>query len=145
MSLRTRLILSYVLIIVLCLSIVAASLIVLLGDQINRLAMARLTDIALPIYVQFRAATRGQVSLNQAWANLQEMSQETGTYIFLRCHRQAGNPCREFLGTTLKAGNQKATCQQTNALPRNLCRTWWTKIPIRRPTTYRIVQNTQSL
>jgi len=83
MSLRTRLILSYVLIIVLCLGIVAASLIVLLGDHINRLAMARLADIALPIYVQFRAATRSQVSLNQAWANLQEMSQETGTYIFL--------------------------------------------------------------
>jgi len=83
MSLRTRLILSYVLIIVLCLGIVATSLVVLLGDQINRLAMARLADTALPIYVQFRAAARGQVPLNQAWINLQEMSQETGTYIFL--------------------------------------------------------------
>ncbi len=83
MSLRTRLILSYVLIIVLCLGIVASSLVVLLGDQINRLAMARLADTALPIYVQFRAAARGQVPLNQAWTNLQEMSQETGTYIFL--------------------------------------------------------------
>src|SRR4030042_6838478 len=83
MSLRTRLILSYVLIIVLCLGIVASSLVVLLGDQINRLAMARLADTALPIYVQFRAAARGQVPLNQAWTNLQEMSQETGIYIFL--------------------------------------------------------------
>ena len=83
MSLRTRLILSYVLIIVLCLGIVAASLVVLLGDQINRMSMARLADTTLPIYVQFRAAARGQVSLNQAWTNLQEMSQETGTYIFL--------------------------------------------------------------
>jgi len=83
MSLRTRLILTYILIIVLCLSIVAVSLIVLLGDQLNRLAMARLADTALPIYVQFRAAARGQVSLNQAWTNLEEMSQETGTYIFL--------------------------------------------------------------
>lgn len=83
MSLRTRLIFSYVLIIVLCLGIVAASLIVLLGDQINRMAIARLADTALPIYVQFRAAARGQVPLNEAWTNLQEMSQETGTYIFL--------------------------------------------------------------
>ena len=83
MSLRTRLILTYVLIIVLCLSIVAVSLIILLGEHINRLAMARLADVALPIYVQFRAAARSQVSLNQAWANLQEMSQETNTYIFL--------------------------------------------------------------
>jgi len=83
MSLRTRLILSYVLVIVLCLGIVASSLAVLLGNQINRLAMARLADTALPIYVQFRAAARGQVPLNQAWTNLEEMSQETGTYIFL--------------------------------------------------------------
>ena len=83
MSLQTRLILSYVLIIVLCLGIVAASLIVLLGDQINRMAMARLADTALPIYVQFRAAARGQVPLNEAWTNLEEMSQETGAYIFL--------------------------------------------------------------
>src|SRR4030043_1628779 len=83
MSLSTRLILTFILIIVLCLSIVAVSLVVLLGDQLNRLAMARLGDIALPIYIQFRAAARGQVSLNQAWTNLQETSQETGTYIFL--------------------------------------------------------------
>jgi len=83
MSLSTRLILTYILIIVLCLSIVAISLVVLLGDQLNRLAMARLADTALPIYIQFRAAARGQVSLNQAWTNLEEMSQETGTYIFL--------------------------------------------------------------
>ena len=83
MSLRTRLVLSYILIIVLCLGIVAASLIVLLGEQINRMAMARLADTTLPIYVQFRAAARGQIPLNEAWTNLQEMSQETGTYIFL--------------------------------------------------------------
>ena len=83
MSLSTRLILTYVLIIVLCLGIVAVSLVVLLGDQLNRMATARLADVALPIYVQFRAAARGQVSLNQAWTNLEEMSQETGTYIFL--------------------------------------------------------------
>jgi two-component system OmpR family sensor kinase len=83
MSLRTRLILSYVLVIVICLGIVAASLIVLLGDQINRIAIARLADTALPVYVQFRASARGQVSLNEAWTNLQEISQETGAYIFL--------------------------------------------------------------
>ena len=96
MSLRTRLILSYILIIVLCLGIVATSLVVLLGDHINRLAMAHLADIAMPIYIQFRAAARGQVSLNQAWTNLQEMSQETGTYIFLLdtedISYQTGNP-----------------------------------------------------
>ncbi len=83
MSLRTRLVLSFVLIIVLCLGIVAASLVVLLGDQMNRMAMARLADTTLPIYIQFRAAARGQVPLDQVWTNLEEISQETGTYIFL--------------------------------------------------------------
>ena len=78
-----RLILSFVLIIVLCLGIVGASLIILLGDQINKMAMAHLADTALPIYVQFRAAARGQVTQNQAWNNLQETADETGTYIFL--------------------------------------------------------------
>jgi len=62
---------------------VAASLVVLLGDQLNKMAMLRVADTALPIYVQFRAAVRGQIPLNQAWTNLQEMSKETGTYIFL--------------------------------------------------------------
>ncbi len=83
MSLSTRLILTYILIIVLCLSIVAISLVVLLGDQLNRLSMTHLADTALPIYIQFRAAARAQVSQDQAWTNLQEISQETGTYIFL--------------------------------------------------------------
>jgi two-component system OmpR family sensor kinase len=83
MSLQTRLVLSYVLIIVLCLGIVAVSLIVLLGNQINRMSIARLADTTLPILVQFREAARGQVPLDQAWTNLQEMSKETGTYIFL--------------------------------------------------------------
>jgi two-component system OmpR family sensor kinase len=83
MSLSTRLILTYILIIVLCLGIVAVSLVVLLGDQLNKLTMAHLAETALPIYIQFREAARGQVPPNQAWTNLQEMSQETGTYIFL--------------------------------------------------------------
>jgi len=83
LSLRTRLVLSFVLIIVLCLGIVAASLVILLGDQINKMAMAHLADTALPIYVQFRAAARGQVTPTQAWSNLQETAEETGTYIFL--------------------------------------------------------------
>jgi len=83
LSLRMRLILSFVLIIVLCLGIVGASLVILLGDQINKMAMAHLADTALPIYVQFRAAARGQITQNQAWTNLQETAEETGTYIFL--------------------------------------------------------------
>lgn len=83
MSLRSRLILSYILIIVLCLSIVAASLVVLLQNYRDRLAMARLGDVATPIYVQYRALIRGQTTLSQVWTNIEELSQETGIYIFL--------------------------------------------------------------
>ncbi|MCK4331316.1 MAG: HAMP domain-containing histidine kinase [Dehalococcoidia bacterium] len=83
MSLRTRLILSYVLIIVLCLSVVAAALLVLLQDYRERLAMARLADMSVPVYVQVRATALGRVALNQAWTNLEEQAQETNTYIFL--------------------------------------------------------------
>ncbi|MBL7208936.1 MAG: hypothetical protein ISS52_02435, partial [Dehalococcoidia bacterium] len=83
MSLRTRLILSYILVIVLCLSIVAAALLVLLQDYRDRLAMARLADMSVPVYVQVRATALGRVSLNQAWTNLEEQAQETNTYIFL--------------------------------------------------------------
>lgn len=61
MSLRTRLILSYTLIIVLCLSIVAAALLVLLQDYRDRLAMARLGDMALPVYVQVRALAEAKL------------------------------------------------------------------------------------
>ncbi len=83
MSLRSRLILSYILIIILCLGIVATSLLVLLQDYRDRLAMARLGDVATPIYLQFRALARGQITLSQVWTNIEELSQETGIHIFL--------------------------------------------------------------
>jgi len=83
MSLRTRLILSYILIIVLCLSVVAAALLILLQDYRDRLAMARLADMSVPVYVQVRATALGRLSLNQAWTNLEEQAQETNTHIFL--------------------------------------------------------------
>ena len=93
MSLRTRLILSYTLIIVLCLSIVAAALLVLLQNYRERLAMTRLDDMAVPAYVQVRALARGRLSLNQVWTNLEEQAQETGTYILLLDAQ--GNTLRE--------------------------------------------------
>ncbi len=83
MSLRTRLILSYILIIVLCLSIVAAALFILLQNYRDRLAMTRLTDMSVPVYVQVRATAQGRLPLDQVWANLQEHAQETGTHVLL--------------------------------------------------------------
>jgi signal transduction histidine kinase len=83
MSLRTRLILSYTAIIVLCLSIVAASLLVLFQNYRDKLAMARLADMALPISVQVRALARGQLSLDEMWERVQEQSDATDIAIFV--------------------------------------------------------------
>ena len=83
MSLRVRLILSFIFVIVLCLAIVAGSLLVLSQNYRDRVARARLGDIAAPVYFQVQSLARGQVSLDQVWASLNEQSQETRTAIFI--------------------------------------------------------------
>ena len=83
MSLRTRLILSHALIVVLCLVIVAFAVLLLLQEYRMRFAMARLDDMTVPIYVQARLLAQRHASLDEVWANLVEQAQETGVYIFL--------------------------------------------------------------
>ncbi len=83
MGLRGRLILSFVLVIVICLLVIAASVTAMTGETLDRLAMARLADMALPIYVQARILVRGQVTFDQVWSNLEEQAKATGTCIFL--------------------------------------------------------------
>jgi len=83
MNLQARLILSYILIIFLCLSIAAAALLLLLQGYRDRVATARLTDMSAPINVQLRAVAQGRVSLDQQWANLEELSEETGIFLLL--------------------------------------------------------------
>ena len=83
MGLRGRLILSFVLVIVICLSIIAGSLLFLSGGTLDKLAAARLADMSLPVFVQARTLLRQGVSLDQVWANLDEQSKETGICIFL--------------------------------------------------------------
>jgi len=65
MSLRMRLILSYTLIVVLCLSMVAVVVSVMLQDYRDRVVMARLDDLTIPIYIQARSLARGQASLDE--------------------------------------------------------------------------------
>jgi signal transduction histidine kinase len=83
MSLRTRLIFSYTLIVVLCLSIVAVAMSAILQSYRDRFATARLDDMTRPIYVQARSLARREASLDEVWANLKEQSQSTGVYILL--------------------------------------------------------------
>ncbi len=83
MSLRFRLILSFIFVIVLCLAIVAISLLALSQDYRDRVARARLGDVAAPVYFQVKSLAQGQASLNQVWASLSEQAQKTGTAIFI--------------------------------------------------------------
>lgn len=83
MSLRARLILSYTLIVVLCLGIAAAAVSLLLQNYRDRFTQARLDDMTIPIYLQVVSLVRGQVSWNEAWDNLEEMAEQTGVYILL--------------------------------------------------------------
>ena len=83
MGLRTRLVLSHSLIIVICLGIVALAVSVLLQGYQDRFARERLDDITLPIYVQARSLAMGRASLAEAWENLEEQSRRTGVYVIL--------------------------------------------------------------
>ncbi|MEJ2738418.1 MAG: HAMP domain-containing sensor histidine kinase [Dehalococcoidia bacterium] len=83
MSLRTRLVLSYIFIIVVCLGIVAAALLAWSQQIRERQALAQLTAITRPIYVQFRGLSAERSTLSQAWAKLREQSSESRLVVFL--------------------------------------------------------------
>jgi signal transduction histidine kinase len=83
MGLRSRLILSFVLVITVCLGIIAGSLYLLAGESLNRLAGSRLADMALPVYLQARVFLRSQAALEQAWPNIEEQARTTGVCMFL--------------------------------------------------------------
>ena len=83
MGLRSRLILSFVLVITVCLGIIAGSLYLLAGESLNRLAGSRLADMALPVYLQARVFLRSQSALEQAWPNIEEQARTTGVCMFL--------------------------------------------------------------
>src|SRR3989337_1796918 len=83
MSLRMRLVLSHTFVVVLCVSIAAVAVSVLLQGSRDRAIMARLDDMTRPIYVQVRALARGQASVTEVWENLQEQAQRNSVHILL--------------------------------------------------------------
>ena len=104
MSLRARLILSYVLIVVLCLGVAAAAVSLLLQNYRDRFTQARLDDMTIPIYLQIISLVQGRSSWDEAWDNLEEMAEKTGVYIILvdddgKILRQAA-PQPDLLGKT---------------------------------------------
>ncbi len=83
MSLRTRLVLSHTLIVVLRLGIAAVATLLLLQDYRDRYAFARLDDMTIPIYIQSSSLAQGETSLEEVWANLKKQAQESGVHVLL--------------------------------------------------------------
>lgn len=83
MGLRGRLIISFVLVVVVCIGIIAVALSTQTEDTLERLAEIRLSDMSLPLFTQVRFLLRGQNTLDQVWQNLEEQSKATGINIFL--------------------------------------------------------------
>jgi len=83
MNLRTRLILSYTFIVVLCVGIIAAVVLTMLEDSRDRFLMSRLDDMTVPVYLQIQAAARRELSWNEMIANLEELAEESRVSIIL--------------------------------------------------------------
>ena len=67
MSLRTRLILTYVLIVLLCLGVAAGAVSLLLQNYRDRFVQARLNDMTVALYVQTVSLLEGRTSWNEVW------------------------------------------------------------------------------
>ncbi|MBN1691859.1 MAG: HAMP domain-containing histidine kinase [Dehalococcoidia bacterium] len=83
MDLRSRLILSFILIILVCLGVIAAFAAVTAVSSLDRLAASRLNDKALPIFIQVRALLRGQANLDQVWPSIQEQAEANDLIFYL--------------------------------------------------------------
>ena len=82
-SLRSRLLVSYILLIVLSLAVAAVALVYLLQGYHNKLALARLDDVAIPMIAQIREmALRGR-SPQEVLAYLADQAEELGVRILL--------------------------------------------------------------
>ena len=81
MSLRTRLFVSYVLIVILCLCMVAVSVTVLLQGYRDSQAMASLEDVARPVYVQVISLIKGEVTTSELWSNMREQAEKNDIHI----------------------------------------------------------------
>ena len=83
MSLRMRLIISHTLIVIVCLSVVAVAVSLLLQGYRDQAIMVRLDDISRPIYVQVMSLAKGEASVAEVWANLQEQAQKNNVHILM--------------------------------------------------------------
>ena len=94
MSLRRRLILSYALVVIVCLGIIGIAVSVLVQSYRDRLTMTYLASIAQPIYVQLRLSVSADVASIRQWTGLQEQATDNNVHILLLDAR--GNITRQI-------------------------------------------------
>jgi two-component system, OmpR family, sensor kinase len=92
MTLRNRLILSYVLIVVICLGIAGTSVWFLVQGYRDKLAMTSLDATTRPIAVQFKSLLRGQATVADLMDNAQE--QASNNHVFILFVDNKGNLSR---------------------------------------------------
>jgi signal transduction histidine kinase len=83
MSLRTRLILSFTLIVFLCLFIAAIAASVFLQGYREKTTVTKLEALTLPIYIEYRALAAGTTTLAEVRTKLQQEAERNNIYILL--------------------------------------------------------------
>ena len=121
MSLRLRLVLSYCLIVVLCLGVAGVSVSLLLQNYRDQVNMTRLDDMTRPIFVSIRSMlVRGQTSAADIWSAVQEQAQKNSVYILFvddrgNLLRQAA-PQENLPNLVVPAGFPHGVNQQTHGI-----------------------------
>jgi signal transduction histidine kinase len=82
-TLRTRLLLSYALVIVVCLGLVVAAFGVVARGYSERVTTERLRELSLPIFVQARSLVAGETTVREVWTSLQVQAEESNVGILL--------------------------------------------------------------
>ena len=89
-----RLFATYTLIVVICLTVIALAITVLLRSYRDRLVMERLDNIARPVSVQVRSLILREISSSELWASLEEQADNNNVYIIVG--NNEGNVVRQI-------------------------------------------------
>jgi len=95
MSLRLRLFITYAIVVLVFLIVIALGVTLLMRNYVDRQSTSRLDDMTRPIYVQIIALIRGNVTPQQLISNIQEQADKNGAYILLV--DDAGNIVRQMI------------------------------------------------
>lgn len=83
MNLRLRLFITYAIVILIFLIVVALGVTLLMRPYVDRQSLSRLDDMTRPIYVQMVALIRGNVTSLELLSHIQEQADKNGAYILL--------------------------------------------------------------